>query len=412
MTGILVLFLSSCNDMDKNEPIRFNLHCPDPAKNPVNRIDTGGFTVEIYHLEGEPQNANRIMVARENLEIEILPSKGFSLGKITLNGKPVLWEAPIGLPDPDQLDFSSEEIHIFGKPAPGFEYIKTFVGGIELLGMTNWGMPFEDPQTGEFLPLHGEVSNIPLETVEFEINETGLIARGTIIYRTLKGDSNRVWYERGEEMYRITRALLVDRETPGFNIADTIRNVSGTALVPDWGYHVTFRPEPGSKLLIPSLQVEERWGGEVPEDHETWQPAGDERIRTEIGIIHKELKSVDLAGIPTVKVLKEYPDGRAFELMFPLAPYVQTWYSSGGSDYDEFTYSDGTPVFRKSWNGFGVEIGSSPLDHNWNIDTGVDYRETLAPGESMGILISVRQLDRDEAEPLKREIGQYNKGRR
>lgn len=390
---------------------RFKLNCIHLDQNPETLIESRGHRVEISHRDGEPLNANRIRITRGSFMVEILPSKGFSIGEFTLDGKPVFWDPPIGLPDPDSLDFESEDIYIFGEQVKGFEFLKTFVGGIELMGMKNWGMPYTDPNTGDSLPLHGEAGNIPLEWVEFEVSDEGLTARGSYVYRTMEGNEDKVWYERGEEMYRLTRTLILDNEVAGFSLADSIQNIGGEAMKPDWGYHVTFHPEPGSRIHIASRQLEERGGGSIPADHDTWQPAPDEKLRSEIGIIHKGLYSEPIAGIPTTRILKEYPDGRAFELMVPVSPYFQTWFSNGGIDTDEFTYKDGGRLFSKSWNGFGIEFGSSPLDHNGNTDPNVTIKSVLQPGEKTGIVISIRLLDDSGAEVIKSLIENYNSDR-
>ena len=179
---LITVVLNQCNNMNETGTVRFNLNCTNIEQNLKNRIDTNGFIIQIFHIKDEPSAANRIMITRNDLKIEILPSKGFSIGKTSLKNKPILWDAPIGLPDPASLDFMSDEISVSGTPTPGFTFLKTFVGGIEFLGMTNWGMPRIDTLTGEFLPLHGEVSNIPLENIEFEVSNKGLLAKGTIIY--------------------------------------------------------------------------------------------------------------------------------------------------------------------------------------------------------------------------------------
>lgn len=368
--------------------------------------------MEVFHLDGEPDNANRIRIIHKDLEVEVLPSKGFSIGQVHMGGIPVLWDPPTGLVDPDKTDFSGDDICINGQQAPGFEYLKSYMGGIEFLGLVNWGMPGEDPVSGTLLPLHGEVSNIPLRSVAFEVSEDGLSASGTFMYRTMEGEPRQPWYERGEALYRVTKTLVMKRSVAGFTLLDTITNVSNRPLVPDWGYHVTFRPEAGSRLLVPSLKLEERGGGTVPGDHDTWSPARDESVRTEIGIIHKAIKPVHRDGTTAAGILKVYPDGRAIGLTVPLTPYFQTWFSSGGAGSDEFTLLDGTRLYSKSWNGFGVEIGSSPLDHNGNIDHAVPTSDTLEPGERTEIRISLELLDGPEAKRQMNEIESYNAGRK
>jgi hypothetical protein len=67
-------------------------------------------------------------------------------------------------------------------------YIKTFTGGVELLGLGNWGMHFTDPGTGEVNVIHGEVSHIPVEQISVTISDRELNVQGSLTVRTFKGD--------------------------------------------------------------------------------------------------------------------------------------------------------------------------------------------------------------------------------
>jgi hypothetical protein len=68
-----------------------------------------------------------------------------------------------------------------------------------------------------------------------------------------------------------------------------------------------------------------------------------------------------------------YPDGSRLEVSTTPSPYFQTWFCNGGKGSGEFTDSNGKSLLRRNWDGMGIEIGSSPLDHNGNIDETVDY---------------------------------------
>lgn len=61
-----------------------------------------------------------------------------------------------------------------------------------------------------------------------------------------------------------------------------------------------------------------------------------------------------------------------------------------GKDSSEFTNSNGESLLRKNWDGMGIEIGSSPLDHNGNLDKSVDYKQELKPGEKKKIEIGFK----------------------
>ena len=62
-----------------------------------------------------------------------------------------------------------------------------------------------------------------------------------------------------------------------------------------------------------------------------------------------------------------------------------------------------------NWDGMGLEIGSSALDHNKKIDRTVDYEPDLKPGCSMTIPLKIKWLDKKGTEDLARVIRNYNK---
>ena len=390
--------------------MEFRFNCRTLSLNRERVVEHHGFRAEIMHREGEPDHALRVMLSGKDFQMELLPSKGLSVGEVFYGGKPLFWEPPAGLPDPDGLNLTSGEIKINGETAEGFTYLKTFISGIELYGLRNWGMPRTGEQTGEVHPLHGETSNIPVSEVTGLLDRDHAELKGTFLYRHFTRDADGTWYERGEPLYQVTRKVVIPAGRSLFKVTDSIKNITGEVRIPDWGYHITFRPEDGSKLLVPSESVEERSGGEMPRDIETWHPAEDPRIRTETGIIHKGLKIYRENGRKVNKVLMHYPSGREISLTFPVAPYFQTWFCNGGANTTEFTFAEtGRPVLTRNWDGQGIEIGSSPLDHDGNMDRSVDYRETLQPGEVLENEIRIEMLTGRQAKCLLNDIRSFNR---
>lgn len=161
--------------------------------------------------------------------------------------------------------------------------------------------------------------------------------------------------------------------------------------------------------MIPSKKTENRGGGKLPPDIETWEPAEDESVRTEVGIIHKELKTYDLNNGKFNKALVKYSDNKALSFAFSPSPYTQTWFSNGGANSSEFTFKNGKPVFSKPWNGIGLEIGSSALDHDGNIDHSVNYSPELLPGEKKTIHMEFTVMDSKKIAGSEKEITEFNK---
>jgi hypothetical protein len=379
--------------------------------NEKNEWQSKNYRVKIVHFDADPPNVKRILISGENIRMEMQPSKGLSVGETFFNDKPVFWEAPIGMPDPETLDLWSDEVAINGKPAPGFTFLKTFTGGIELYGLKNWGMPVENQ--GKLQVLHGETSNIPVD--EVKIDETGdtLSISGSFMYKTLQGNKAIPWYSRGNDLVKVTRTITLSvHPGPMITVVDEFENISDSGFFTDWGYHITFRPEKGAKVIIPSKAVEERSGGMLPVDIETWMPASDDRIRSETGIIHRGLLTFTENGEKLNKVLIERPSLGHLLVSFTPAPYMQSWMCNGGAGNKEFTWSaNGEPLFNKNWEGIGIETGASALDHNGNTDPAVPVSPPLKPKESAKIIISVKSVSNREAGKFKKEFQEYSKGR-
>lgn len=274
-------------------------------------------------------------------------------------------------------------------------------------------MPHKDEHSGELFPLHGETSNIPVNKVKMVIDEGWVEVEADFIYHDIKSTDNHPWYEDGRPLYSVNKnyKFLAD-DTPQIIVRDTIKNISDQTLTPDWGYHVTFYPQPGSKLLVPSGSVEERNGDKIPDDIETWNMAGSYEPRQETGIIHKQLRTFREEGKEKCLVLIHHPDGEGIILKFPPSPYFQTWSCKGGAGSDEFMLKSGKSLLENNWDGLGIEIGSSALDHNNNIDNSVNYQQTLNPGEQKTIEMEVLHENAVSTLELASKINLYNQNRK
>jgi len=376
--------------------------------------ESKGWGCRVFHKEHDAAGIFRLLIYNDNWEVELLPSKGFSVGQVHFRNHPLFWEAPISLIDPDRLDLHDDSVRVNGEPAPGFSFLKTFASGIELYGLRNWGMPFKDPDSGQLFPLHGESSNIPVQEASLELLEDHALVSASFDYRNYKGHSGSLWYLAGRKLFKVTRNLKIPRDRGKLEITDHIHNLSDNPQLPDWGYHITFRPEKGDQLMLPSRKRAYRDGGTDPGQVETWLPAAKKSIRSETGVLHKGLKVFESKTGPcgaSSRALFKFKDKRGplqgLLLSFPVSPYTQSWSCAGGAGSREFTLSNGRPLFQKSWNGLGLEIGASALDHDGNTDPKVSYEGRLQPGESLVISLGLEVLETNESEKLEKEICAY-----
>jgi len=384
-----------------------SLNVKELSLNSINVIEQNGFFISVFHDNNDPVNANRVKFSSKMVEVEMLPSKGFSLGQAWMNGQQIFWDAPIGPPDTESIDLWSDEIKINGNPAPGFTFLKTLTAGIELYGLKNWGMPVTT--NGQLFPIHGETSNIPVSEIQFKVeNGNKCTVQASFIYRTFNGNADLPWYERGTALFKVTKKVILQNDTLEILVEDSIENISDTSQIPDWGYHITFRPEDDAKFIVPSRFVQERGFNPLPNDLETWHKAADEKVRTETGIVHKELLKINITNSETVTSLLKYPNNTGITLTVPATPYFQTWFCSGGKDSKEFTNSNNESLLHKNWDGIGIEIGSSALDHNGNIDENVKYLSELKPGERKTIQLKFQWLDNEALKSIENEIIAYN----
>ena len=352
-------------------------------------ITRDGTRIRETHVPGDPESVHRLYIERKGCCIEICPSKGLSVRDAYLNNRRMFWNPPLTrLPDPEEIDLSGE-ILLNGIPTPGMKWVEYFAAHIEMLGLCNWGMPIR--KAGGLLPLHGNVSSIPVENVLTSINKGGAVVKGS--FQVFNADSV---HPRADEtpLFQVEKRIELPADREAILLRDIITNVSSETLVPDWGYHVQLRPEPGCRFHIPSADAALRGGGMMPQDYEIWNEAADTPIRQERGVVHKgvryEARFPDDS--PACETLLTYADGSGIRCLIPPSPYVLSWFSCGGAGGNEFLRTDGSKWLETNWDGVGPEFGASSLDHDGDGDPAV-RTDALEPGESTRLNILVEPFE-------------------
>ncbi len=368
-------------------------------KSAPQRFELGGFTISIDRNTRDADDVRRITIRRDDgTSLDLLPSKGLSVGRWTHAAGDVFWRIPVrGLISPDLFDPLGAML-VNGERVESLRWIENFAGAVELLGLSNWGMPTPD-KNGVVLPLHGEASQIPVDECTILADSRCFAAVGS--YDVPDGwwraedsavdDPSLPWYRRGRPGWRVTRSLVLDPFAATLRIVDAIGNVGHTAARPDWGYHVQLKPEPGARFIVPSADVTSRFGGEVATDHATWHAADDPTIRTERGYIHTGVEtSRDPLGGQVVETRAEYPDGRRVAVTMPAAPYMLSWFSCGGTggrEFDRPERPDGS-YMEIGWDGFGPEFGASALDHDGAGDPSI-VEPKIDPGDTRTLYLAI-----------------------
>jgi hypothetical protein len=385
------------------------------------RTQLGAEAVESYRGQRDASDVRRLRLSWEQGSLELLPSKGLSVGAYRHGDWYPFWEPVVtGLISPDAEDLTGAML-VNGEEVAAMRWVENFAGCIELLGLSNWGMPRADPYTGELLPLHGEASHVPVEEVEIASGSGHIVACGSFDvhhgwWRASEWEDHRdtrPWYQRGDPQWRVRRLVVVDTARPQLQIVDEITNVGIEPAKPDWGYHVQLRAADGARLLIPSRRVEDRFAGEVPEGFERWRPTpAPDSPREEHGYIHKGLETMrDPFGGSAVRGAALYPDAAPTCFTMPAAAYTLSWFSAGGKNTLGFARPE-TPEeshIPVPWDGMGPEIGASALDHDGNVDPEISH-PPLAPGAALRLYTGLRQCSRDETVELEEDHRHVTRG--
>jgi len=356
----------------------------------------GDTEISLYRKEEDAPDVRRVQVSWKDGALHLLPTKGLSIGRYQHGPWNPFWK-PVrpGLISPDAENLLGTVL-VKGEPVQSLRWLENFAGCVELLGLSNWGMPLPREQDKVALPLHGEASHIPVTSMKISVGQHAVFVQGTFTVNTdwwKEGQSATPWYQRGNPTWRVDRSILLRLHTPSMEFVDTLTNLARQPRVPDWGYHLQLRAEPGAELRIPSTNVSKRFSGNVERDFKTWKPAQNPAERFERGYIHKGLK-VEKSPLrtPVVQGTATYPSGRNTRFVMPAAAYTLSWFSCGGRDSLEFALPESPKesLLPVAWDGMGPEIGVSSLDHDGDVDPAVSH-EPVEPGEAVRLYFRIEE---------------------
>lgn len=353
----------------------------------------GEFSIVKYRRDGDGHGVSRVRVERNGFVVELLPSKGLSIGEAWHDGSPLFWSPPRReLPSPSNVD-PDGPVRMNGEKIDGIRWVDYFTGGVEMLGLRNWGMPKAN-EAGDLLPLHGEASLTPVGSLIFVLTPEGLTVKGEM---RLPGE------------FGVSKTIKIHSQRPALTVEDTITNLAKYDQSPDWGYHVQLRPEEGAVYYVPADTVIARGGGPLEEEYFRWREAHGKK-REERGYIHTGCRYRNQSRVPSLPTLLRYSSGSGISVCLPRVPYFQSWFCAGGAGSDEFMVpaadsdkGDYVPVLQRDWNGVGPEFGSSSLDHR---DDELNFTPdcVLKSGESLEVHFEIEALDAAAAGRLENEI--------
>ncbi|MFA6309202.1 MAG: DUF4432 family protein [Clostridia bacterium] len=397
---------------------RIILDCKSLENGKEKVIEKLGFTVKVFHNKNDDICVNRISIEHIDMNIELLPSKGLTVNEAFFRGQPYFWEPPLdGLPNPDNFN-PFEKMYIDGILTEGFSWLKQFTGGVEMLGLENWGMPETEEATGFSLPMHGTVSMIPVKSVNIDITEDSAEISGTFEVRNTREIEKLPWYKNGEVIFEVTKRIIIKPDSARIILKDTITNKSVEARIANWGYHVQMRAFEGAEYLIPSKKMKRIGESTAANNHEIWYNSKGENVRVQVMNRHTVLKVIDeLAGEKSgIRTLLKYPDGHAIMAVIPACPWIASWMSSGGAGSREWCLVDasgkkGTSIMKKDYSGIGPEFGSKDLFGGE--DEEIQYKQdVLEPMQSTETFIVFEMPEPAQAKIFEEEINYYIKDRK
>ncbi len=194
---------------------------------------------------GRRDGVELVEVHNGALTVCILPTRGMGLWRGEYRGLRLGWQAPIRGPVHPQW------VNLLDRG--GLGWLDGFDEWICRCGLHSNGPPGKDPQTGEFLPLHGRIANQPAHYLAVQVNPVPpywLEVHGRVQETTL-------FFTHLELRSTIRTAVAAN----WLEIEDEIVNLSPKPAELELLYHCNFGPpflENGSRIIAPVRELAPR----------------------------------------------------------------------------------------------------------------------------------------------------------
>ena len=248
-----------------------------------------GIKISTRRLQGGVSDGiDLVTIDAGELTVEVLPTRGMGLKKVSGGGLDLKWDSPMTCPvHPAFVDQQARQ---------GIGWLEGFNELLCRCGLSWNGAPGPD-EDGNLLTLHGRIANLPAIRVAAGISEQGHAwLEGTVHERSLFGPC-----------LKLVSRLEIDPARLSLRIIDRVVNEGGGPADFELLYHINFgqpllsagaecvapakRVIPRDAAAAPAAQEWARYAGAVPgfaEEVFFLELAGDSENRTEV-----LLKSVD-----------------------------------------------------------------------------------------------------------------------
>lgn len=198
---------------------------------------------------GSQEGVDVVEINNGKLSFAVLPTRGMGIWKGECGDISLGWDSPVKAPVHPSFVQSLEN--------GGLGWLRGFNEWIVRCGLSSMGAPGPDTIVDNngnameaFLPLHGNVANIPAHTVSIEISDTEIVLRGEVDETMLFGPALQLQTEIRTEFGSGT-----------LTIVDTVTNLGDNPTEHELLYHVNYGEpllEKGSLFKAPFKQVAPR----------------------------------------------------------------------------------------------------------------------------------------------------------
>ncbi len=230
------------------------LHPDAPEPMPTLTLDTGTLSVGAGHpwsvqtrtLHGGMQEGVDVVhVSNGKLSFAVLPTRGMGIWKGQCGDIALGWDSPVKWPVHPAFVQSLEN--------GGLGWLRGFNEWIVRCGLSSMGAPGTDNKGNpleSFLPLHGNIANIPAHTVSIEITDSEIILRSEVDETMLFGPALRLQTE-----------IRTAFGSAALTIVDTVTNLGDSPAEHELLYHINYGGpllEKNARFLAPMKQVSPR----------------------------------------------------------------------------------------------------------------------------------------------------------
>jgi len=205
-------------------------------------------------LGGRRDGVDIVEVDNGSMAFSVLATRGMGLWRGRYRDWPLGWQAPVAGPvHPAYVSLTDRH---------GLGWLDGFDEWICRCGLHSHGPPGTDPQTGEFLTLHGRIANLPAHYLEVQV-VGGAAPELRVIGHV---DEVTLFFDH----LRLISEIVTQPGSPRVLLRDRVQNLRSAPADLEMLYHCQFGPpllEEGSRFVAPVALIAARDRQALPGIH-------------------------------------------------------------------------------------------------------------------------------------------------